>query len=131
MKKLALILTLLFPALVSAEDPWEMATDICREEVGEDLMARQHCLRDFQKVSYLVRRYYEHAGVFNEAGVRPDFSFSDMFQNPFVLSPRRVIEKCSVSQLFNGNLFSGIMDLRTVWECISDIDPEAARWDTI
>ncbi len=131
MKNLLLILILLFPALASAEDSWEMGARICREEVGEDLMARQRCLRDFQKSAYLVRRYIIHAGIRDDNFDEIPLTFSTAFQNPFRLSPRRVFRKCSAGQLYNGNLFSGLMDFRTIWKCISDIDPEAAGWDTI
>jgi len=130
-KNLFLILALLSPALASAGGHSDVGSKICREEVGSDPMAQQQCLRNFQKSAYLVRRYYIHAGIFNEAGDFSGFSFSDLFQNPFVLSPSRVLDQCTLGQVLNGNLFSGVMDMREVWECISDIDPVAAAWDTI
>ncbi len=131
MKNLLLILALLFPALASAEGHTVLGERICRDEVGSDPMARQHCLRDFQKSAYLVHRYYTHAGVLDEAGDPTGLSFSHIFRNPFVLSPRRVIDQCMAGQLYNGNMFSGMMDLREVWDCIAEIDPEAALWDMI
>ncbi len=131
MKYLLILLFLLSPALASAGEHSDAGQRICRAEVGPDPMAQQQCLREFQKASYLVRRYMIHAEVFNAQDERVSRSFFEMFENPFVISPRRVSEICMTGQMFNGNLFSGFMDFREVWDCISDIDPEAASWDTI
>lgn len=131
MKYLLLILALIVPAVASADGLSDMGDQFCRAEVGNDPTARQHCLRDWQRSTYLVRRYYIHAGLMDTKGDQTPFSFADMFENPFVLSPRRVINNCSAGQVWNGNLFSGVMDFRTIWSCIADIDPEAAAWDTI
>lgn len=108
-----------------------MGSQLCREEVGSDPMAQQNCLRNFQKSTYLVRRYLIHAKVLDAQGEPTRRSFFDLFENPFAISPRRVTDICMAGQVYNGNLFSGMMDFREVWDCISDIDPVAAGWDTI
>ncbi|MCF6303826.1 MAG: hypothetical protein L3J33_00440 [Rhodobacteraceae bacterium] len=131
MKYLLILLFLLPPALASAATHSDAGQRICRAEVGPDRMAQQQCLREFQKTSYLVRRYLVHAKVFDNQNERVSRSFFEIFENPFVISARRVSEICLTGQVFNGNLFSGFMDFREVWECISDLDPEAASWDTI
>jgi len=61
-KYLCLIFALVSPIWANAGGHTEMGQILCRAEVGPDLMARQDCLREWQKDSYLVRRYIAHSG---------------------------------------------------------------------
>lgn len=132
MKFFATISLIFATGIAHAQERAPEGVEFCREKAAKSILAGTICYENWERSLLLYLRYSEFAGVIDEDGNLTIPSFSDIFViNPFKLNRRRLLDNCTTTQVFNGNIFSGNLDYKEIWACIVKTDPVAARWDTI
>ncbi len=106
--------------------------EFCAENAKPGPAAQEICYLKWESGLQLVLRYLRHGGILDESNEPIPLSLSAAFSwNPFRVNPRDVFGGCSATQLFNGNMFSGVSDYAAVWECIARRDKSVAGWGAI
>jgi len=132
MKLLALISFIFVAGTATAQEKIPDGVELCRIKAADNAGAQAICYTNWEKSLLLFLRYSKFAGVMDEDGNQTMPSFKDIFAiNPFKLNRRRLLNNCSAKQLYNGNMFNGLLDYKEIWACIVKTDSVAARWDTI
>ncbi len=117
----------LLPTLAVAQDDPAGAFCWAAETAHE---ARVQCVEDYEHAAVRILEYGKANGHMDADG---NLEMSDLFSSLFSwrtlvgLPPDNVFLKCAAK----GSEFAGEPDLREIWACIRERDPDAARMDAI